>query len=107
MSDKEVLYVHIDEDEKQDFQKRVDNMSESVQALVEQFNEVNETEEIADDMNEMNQVVIRTYLSAIRKNITLLKQQEDKIESLLEEYEEDEKEPVLEINVNIDGKGPN
>jgi len=107
MSDKEVLYVHIDEDEKQDFQKRVDNMSESVQALVEQFNEVNETEEIADDMNEMNQVVIRTYLSAIRKNITLLKQQEDKLESLLEEYEEDEKEPVLEINVNIDGKGPN
>lgn len=107
MSDEEVLYVHIDEDEKKDFKKRVDNMSESVQALVEQFNEVNETEEIADDMNEMNQVVIRTYLSAIRKNITLLKQQEDKLESLLEEYEEDEKEPVLEINVNIDGKGPN
>lgn len=106
MSEITSIHANIDKEEKEDFKKRVDSMSETLVGFVNQFNELNETEGISDDMNGMNQVVIRTYLNAIRKNITLLKQQEDKLESILEEYEEDEEEPVLEIEVNIDGRGP-
>lgn len=71
---------------------------ESARACIDVVGE----EGLDEDMQELNRAILRTWKSAIEKNIQVMKQQRDKIDGRLEELEEDKVEDDVIVEINLD-----
>lgn len=97
-----ILIPRIDKDEKKQFKENVDEMAGTLRDVISTYNEVKEDYDLDDELKSVNITILRTYLTAIEKNIQTLEAQKSQIESKLEEFENDEEEDEVVVEIDLD-----
>lgn len=96
------LNLRIDDEDLEYWKRNADSVSGKTRRMIESFNEAEQDLGIDDDMEEAELAVLKTYLTAINKNIQRMEIEKEKIEAKIEEIEEQhstDRSEVVEIKL--------
>lgn len=94
--------VKMRKDQIEEFDEKFKSKSGSARRILDTWMQVVEDNDIDDDLKKAELVILKTYLNAVEKNIETMKAQRDKLESRIEEMEEEDNgEVVLEVDLRM------
>lgn len=98
------IVVRLPPKEKEQWKENSKSMSGRIRRLIEAWNDAEDEHGIREDFEGINLAVLKTYRNAIEKNIQTLEAQKDKLQSEIDDIEEDEKKEVLfEVELDLEG----
>lgn len=97
------LTIKMDAEKKDYLRQNFESMSGRGNFIVENWIETEQELGIRDDVEQSQLAVLRAYRNAIAKNIQTMQHQLQKIDSKIEELEEDEGEEILfEVQLDLE-----
>ena len=100
------LLVNMPTEVKEDWRSRRDSMAGAARQMMIAWMEYEDEHGLKEDFDDIELILLKTYLNAVEKNISQLEAQRDKLEDEIERIEEEEnKEVLLEIDIEMEGIG--
>jgi hypothetical protein len=97
--------LNIPEEDFEEFSEKAKSFSGRTRKMIKACNEVEDEMGLDSEFENMDLVVLKTYINAIEKNISLLKSKRNKLQERVDEIEENENEDVLiEVEIDLEGK---
>lgn len=103
--EKKTITSKIPEEEIEKIDEKVDSRSRWVCELIKAWNDVEEEHGIDEDFKLMNLAVLKTYRNALDKNIQVMEAKRDKLQTKIDDIEEDKSEEILfTVEFNFEGQ---
>ena len=105
--DMKVMTFRAKKEEIEKFAQGVDSKSAKGRRIVRHHNKAKEELDVADEMEEMTVMILKTYRNALIKNKQTIQNQIDKIDDKLSKYEDEEYEDdevLLEVELDLVSK---
>lgn len=100
----EKLTLNIDSEKKDYYRETSSSMSGKTREILETYAEAEQELGLRGDLEETQLIVLRTYKTALEKNIHAMENQLEKIEERIDDMEDDDEEEVLfEVKLDLEG----
>jgi len=103
-----ILINNIPADEKEEFARGTKNMAGKLRNMIYAHNRIiNDEYEVNDEMERIALITLKTYRNAIEQNIQVLKNQRDKLDERIEEFESDDDQDEILITIDLEVESKN